>query len=79
MPNKVRSTADPSDWGCDICGRDAAKRSVTRRVFMKNGALALVGTSAIPAFLSRSGLRNGAKLKKRPPRTKGQFLELRSL
>ena len=54
MPNKVRSTADPSDWGCDICGRDAAKRSVTRRVFMKNGALALVGTSAIPAFLSRS-------------------------
>ena len=54
MPNKGPGTADRSDWGCDICGRDAAKRSVTRRIFVRNGALALVGTSAIPAFLSRS-------------------------
>src|SRR5277367_1744225 len=28
--------------------------SITRRVFMRNGALALVGTSALPAFLSRA-------------------------
>src|SRR5437868_400484 len=54
MANREWSTADHSDWGCDICGRDAGKRGVTRRVFMKNGALALVGTSTIPAFLSRS-------------------------
>ena len=50
------NTAEHSDWGCDICGRDAAKRGVTRRGFMKNGALALIGTSTIPAFLSRSVL-----------------------
>ncbi len=48
--------ADHSDWGCDIHGRDAAQRGVTRRGFMKGGALALVGTSTIPAFLSRSVL-----------------------
>src|SRR5437879_13362351 len=48
--------ADCSDWGCDIHGRDAAQRGVSRRGFMKNGALALVGTSTIPAFLSRSVL-----------------------
>jgi uncharacterized protein (DUF1501 family) len=54
MAGKGWNLADQSDWGCDICGRDSAKRGVTRRVFMKNGALALVGTSAIPAFLSRS-------------------------
>jgi len=54
MAKREWSTADQSDWGCDICGRDSAKRGVTRRVFMKNGALALVGTSTIPAFLSRS-------------------------
>jgi uncharacterized protein (DUF1501 family) len=35
-------------------GRDLARRAVTRRGFMKNGALALVGTSVIPAFLTRS-------------------------
>ena len=46
--------ADCSDWGCDIDGRDLAQRAVTRRGFMKGGALALFGTSAIPAFLSRS-------------------------
>ncbi len=46
---------DASDWGCDLCGRDAArKNSVTRRGFLRGGALALVGTSVIPAFLTRS-------------------------
>jgi len=56
MANIQWNTADQSDWGCDICGRDAAKRGVTRRGFMKGGALALIGTSTIPAFLSRSVL-----------------------
>src|SRR6476646_524596 len=28
--------------------------SITRRVFLRNGALAVVGTAAIPAFLSRA-------------------------
>ena len=56
------NTADTSDWGCDICGRDKAMKlgasghGVTRRGFMKGGALALIGTSTIPAFLSRSVL-----------------------
>jgi hypothetical protein len=53
---KMKSLADQSDWGCDIHGRDAARRGVTRRGFMKGGALALIGTSTIPAFLSRSVL-----------------------
>src|ERR1700677_1726337 len=56
MGNKSWNTADASDWGGDICGRDQAKRGVTRRGFMKGGALALIGTSSIPAFLSRSVL-----------------------
>jgi uncharacterized protein (DUF1501 family) len=56
MASRGWNTADHSDWGCDICGRDAAKRGVTRRGFMKGGALALIGTSSIPAFLSRSVL-----------------------
>ena len=56
MASRGWDTTDHSDWGCDICGRDAAKRGVTRRGFMKNGALALIGTSTIPAFLSRSVL-----------------------
>jgi len=30
--------------------------STTRRIFMRNGAMALVGTSALPAFLSRAVL-----------------------
>ena len=30
--------------------------SITRRVFLKNGALALVATSAVPAFLSSAAL-----------------------
>ncbi len=46
---------DGSDWGCDLRGRDLARRNgISRRGFMKNGALALVGTSVIPAFLTRS-------------------------
>jgi uncharacterized protein (DUF1501 family) len=46
---------DRSDWGCDLRGRDAARRGVTsRRGFMKGGALALVGTSVIPGFLLKS-------------------------
>jgi uncharacterized protein (DUF1501 family) len=46
---------DASDWGCDMHGRDAARRNtVTRRGFMRGGALALVGTSVIPSFLTRS-------------------------
>src|SRR4051794_6540202 len=28
--------------------------SITRRIFMRNGAMAVVGTAAIPAFLSRA-------------------------
>ncbi len=56
MTSRGWDTVDHSDWGCDICGRDWAKRSVTRRGFMKGGALALIGTSSIPAFLSRSVL-----------------------
>ncbi len=48
--------ADCSDWGCDMHGRDLPRRGVTRRGFMKGGALALVGTSVIPAFLKRSVL-----------------------
>jgi uncharacterized protein (DUF1501 family) len=45
---------DRSNWGCDMHGRDLARRAVTRRGFMKGGALALIGTSVIPAFLERS-------------------------
>jgi uncharacterized protein (DUF1501 family) len=30
--------------------------SLTRRIFLRNGALALVGTTAVPAFLTRSAL-----------------------
>ena len=56
MASRGWNSADASDWGCDICGRDAERRAISRRIFMKNGALALVGTSAIPAFLSRSVL-----------------------
>jgi len=53
---KKKILVDQSDWGCDLCGRDAERRGGTRRAFMKNGALALIGTSTIPAFLSRSVL-----------------------
>src|SRR6202158_6010793 len=30
--------------------------SITRRVFLRNGAMAVVGTAAIPAFLTRAAL-----------------------
>jgi uncharacterized protein (DUF1501 family) len=54
MANKLIYT-DASDWGCDMDGRDVARRNtVTRRGFMRGGALALVGTSVIPSFLTRS-------------------------
>lgn len=46
---------DGSDWGCDMHGRDLARRNgITRRGFLRGGALALVGTSVVPAFLTRS-------------------------
>ena len=58
MANNRLVTLDKSDWGCDMQGRDLAKRGLaggpSRRGFMKNGALALVGTSVIPHFLMRS-------------------------
>jgi uncharacterized protein (DUF1501 family) len=54
MANKLTFT-DASEWGCDMQGRDLPRRNaVTRRGFMRNGALALVGTSVIPSFLTRS-------------------------
>ncbi len=52
MPT-LKST-DSGSWGCDLGGRDLARRTVSRRGFMKGGALALVGTSVIPSFLVRS-------------------------
>jgi uncharacterized protein (DUF1501 family) len=55
MMAKKTLYTDASDWGCDMHGRDLPRRNaVTRRGFMKGGALALVGTSVIPAFLTRS-------------------------
>ena len=45
---------DRSDWGCDLDGRDTRRRQVSRRGFLKNGALALIGAGVIPAFLTRS-------------------------
>ena len=54
MGFNANGLADCSDWGCDMHGRDQARRGVTRRGFMKSGALALVGTSVIPSFLMRS-------------------------
>jgi len=46
---------DGSDSGCDVRGRDLAlRRSVTGGGFVRGGALALVGTGVIPAFLTRS-------------------------
>ena len=54
MANRIIFT-DESNWGCDMRGRDLIRRNgLTRRAFMRNGALALVGTSVIPAFLTRS-------------------------
>ncbi len=46
---------DASDWGCDMHGRDLSRRNaLTRRGFLRDGALALIGTSVIPSFLTRS-------------------------
>ncbi|MGA7155655.1 MAG: DUF1501 domain-containing protein [Acidobacteriaceae bacterium] len=66
---KRAALMDGSDWGCDLCGRDLARRnSVTRRGFLRGGALALVGTGVIPGFLTRSVFaevaRAGAQKKK---------------
>src|SRR5258705_10631866 len=41
--------------------------SITRRVFLRNGALAVVGTAAIPSFLTRaaySAVEPGGKAKR---------------
>ncbi len=60
MNSMRRAMVDTSDWGCDMHGRDLARRGLagayapSRRGFMKGGALALVGTSVIPSFLMRS-------------------------
>lgn len=58
MNTTKRALVDTSDWGCDMCGRDLARRGLnggpSRRAFLKGGALALVGTSVIPSFLLRS-------------------------
>ena len=59
MAANFKAMVDTSDWGCDMHGRDLARRGLdgtgcSRRGFMKNGALALVGTSVIPSFLMRS-------------------------
>ncbi|WP_263365597.1 DUF1501 domain-containing protein [Edaphobacter bradus] len=56
MGNPRNGLTDSSDWGCDMHGRDLATRGASRRGFMKGGALTLVGTSVIPAFLKRSVL-----------------------
>lgn len=54
MSQRMRFT-DASDWGCDMRGRDLARRNgVTRRGFLRGGALALVGTSVVPGFLTRA-------------------------
>ena len=58
MANTRLGMVDTSDWGCDMHGRDLARRGLrggaSRRAFMKGGALAVVGTSVIPSFLLRS-------------------------
>ncbi len=55
MNSMRQALVDTSDWGCDMGGRDLARRSgASRRGFLKGGALALVGTSVIPSFLLRS-------------------------
>ena len=35
--------------------------SITRRVFLRNGAMAVVGTAAVPAFLARAALADAAQ------------------
>ena len=60
MATTKQGLMDTSNWGCDMHGRDLARRGLqggpSRRGFMKGGALALVGTSVIPSFLLRSVL-----------------------
>ena len=56
MTKQSERRTDTAGWGCDMAGRDVAKRAVSRRGFLRGGALALVGTSAIPAFLTRTVL-----------------------
>lgn len=56
MSLNEQAKVDHSGWGCDMHGRDLVRRAISRRGFMKNGALALFGTSAVPAFLKRSVL-----------------------
>lgn len=51
-----KNTQTELDWGCDTAGQSRSPLSLSRRCFLKNGALALVGTSAVPAFLQRSVL-----------------------
>ena len=58
MTTLRKALVDRTDWGCDLHGRDVVRRGLnggpSRRGFLKNGALALVGTSVIPSFLLRS-------------------------
>jgi uncharacterized protein (DUF1501 family) len=41
-------------WIADVC--KLVSMSITRRVFLRNGALAVVGTTALPNFLTRAAL-----------------------
>jgi uncharacterized protein (DUF1501 family) len=41
-------------WIADVC--KLVSMSITRRVFLRNGALAVVGTTALPSFLTRAAL-----------------------
>ncbi len=46
---------DAMGWGCEAWGREGRpRRGVSRRGFLRGGALALVGTSVVPAFLTRA-------------------------
>ncbi|MDE3105251.1 MAG: DUF1501 domain-containing protein [Acidobacteriota bacterium] len=56
MTNFGKQTIDSTDWGCDARKGQTGARVASRRVFLRQGALALVGTSAIPGFLVRSVL-----------------------
>ena len=48
------ATDDRSSWGCDIDSQARTRRGSSRRAFLRDGAIALFGTSAVPAFLTRS-------------------------
>ena len=54
MSSIWEATNDRSSWGCDIDDAARARRGSSRRAFLRDGAIALFGTSAIPAFLTRS-------------------------